>query len=87
MGSVEKENNGAVVVSLNNGKKAVVAMEKDNVFALWGNSKKVDAIDIEQYKNIKEEAKHIKDFDYFENKLSGIVTEDSDTVEVDTLAV
>ena len=87
MGSVEKENNGAVVVSLNNGKKAVVAMEKDNVFALWGNSKKVDAIDIEQYKDIKEEAKHIKDFDYFENKLSGIVTEDSDTVEVDTLAV
>lgn len=87
MGKVEKENNGAVVISLNNGKKAVVAMEKDKVFALWGSTKKVDAIDIDKYKDVKEETKRIKDFDYFDNKLSGIVTEDADTVEVDSVAV
>ena len=86
MGKLEKENNGAVVVTLNNEKRALVAMEKDKVFALWGNTKKVDAIDIEQYKDIKEETKHIKDYDYFENKLSRIVNE-SDTAEVDSVAV
>lgn len=86
MGKLEKENNGAVVVTLNNGKRALVAMEKNKVFALWGNTKKIDAIDIEKYKDIKEEARHIKDYDYFEDKLSGIVS-NADTVEVDTIAV
>ena len=87
MGKVEKENNGAVIVTLNNGKKAIVAMEKDKVFAKWGNIKNVDALDIDMYKDIKEETKRIKDFDYFENKLSGIATEEIDTVEVDSVAV
>ena len=82
MGKVDKENNGSVVVTLNNGKKALVAMEKDKVFATWGDTRKVDAIDIEQYKDVKEETKRIKDFDYFENKLSGIATEDADSVAV-----
>lgn len=86
MGKVEKENNGAVVVNLKNGKKGMVAMEKDKVFALWGTPKKVDAIDIEQYKDIKEETKRIKDYDYFENKLSGIVLE-ADTVAADSAAI
>lgn len=85
MGKVEKENNGAVIVSLNNGKKALIAMEKDNVFALWGNLKKVD--DIEQYKDVKEETKRKKDYDYFENKLSNLNI-DTDSVEVvDTVDV
>ena len=86
MGKVEKENNGAVVVALNNGKKAIVAMEKDKVFALWGNNRKVDSIDIDQYKDVKEETKRIKDYDYFENKLSGIETEEADTLAVDSVA-
>lgn len=86
MGKIEKENNGAVVVVLNNGKKALVAMEKDKVFALWGNPSKMSKIDIDQYKDVKEETKRIKDFDYFENKLSGLEGEDVDTVAVDTLA-
>lgn len=86
MGKLDKENNGAVVVTFNNGKRAIVAMEKDKVFALWGNNKNVDAIDIDQYKDIKEETKRIKDYDYFENKLAGIVS-DVDTLEADSVAV
>lgn len=85
MGKLEKENNGAVVVTLNNGKVALVAMEKDKVFAQWGNIKKVEAIDIEKYKDVKEETKRIKDFDYFDNKLKDIPNEDD--VEVDSVAV
>jgi hypothetical protein len=70
---------------LNNGKRALVAMEKDNVFALWGEIKQVKDIDIDEYKDVKEESKRIKDYDFFENKLSGIA-EDVDTLAVDTLA-
>lgn len=86
MGNVEKENNGALVVTLKNGKRALVAMEKDNVFVLWGDIAQVNNIDIDRYKDIKEEAGHIKDYDYFENKLDGI-TDEIDTVAVDTAAV
>ena len=86
MGKVEKENNGATIVTLNNGKRALVAMEKDNVFALWGDIKQAKDIDIDEYKDIKEEPKRIKDYDYFENKLSGIV-EESDTAAVDSVLV
>ena len=64
---------------------ALVAMEKDNVFALWGEIKQVKDIDIDEYKDVKEESKRIKDYDFFENKLSGIA-EDVDTLVVDTLA-
>ena len=86
MGKVEKENNGAVVVTLKNGKRALVAFEKDNVFALWGNIADVNNIDIDEYKDAQEESKHIKDYDYFESKLEGI--EDTDTIAVvDSLAV
>ena len=84
MGKVEKENNGAAVVTLNNGKRALVAMEKDNVFALWGDIKQVKDIDIDEYKDVKEESKRIKDYDFFENKLSGIA--EVDTLAVDTVA-
>ena len=85
MGKVEKENNGAAVVTLKNGKRALVAMEKDNVFALWGDIKQVKDINIDEYKDVKEESKRIKDYDFFENKLSGI--EEVDTVAVDTAVV
>ncbi|MBQ4445858.1 MAG: WG repeat-containing protein [Prevotella sp.] len=86
MGKVEKENNGAAVITLNNGMRALVAMEKDNVFALWGDIKQVKDIDIDVYKDVKEESKRIKDYDFFENKLSGI-TEDNDTLAVDSILV
>ncbi|MBQ8702260.1 MAG: WG repeat-containing protein [Prevotella sp.] len=86
MGTVEKENNGAMVVTLKNGKRALIAMEKDNVFVLWGDIAQAKSIDIDKYKDIKEEAGHIKDYDYFENKLEGII-EKSDSTEADSVAV
>ena len=85
MGTVEKENNGAVVVTLSNGMRAFVSFEKDNVSALWGNIAAVKDIDIDQYKDAHEESQRIKDYDYFENKLEGI--EVADSTAVDTLAV
>lgn len=85
MGTVEKENNGAVVVTLPNKMRALVAFEKDNVFVLWGNIAQVNDIDIEQYKDAREESRRIKDYDYFENKLEGIEVVDS--TAVDTVAV
>ena len=85
MGTVEKENNGAVVVTLSNGMRAFVSFEKDNVSALWGNIAAVKDIDIDQYKDAHEESQRIKDYDYFENKLAGI--ELSDSTAVDTVAV
>ncbi|MBP3843452.1 MAG: hypothetical protein J6E29_07445 [Prevotella sp.] len=85
MGTVEKENNGAVVVTLSNGMRAFVSFEKDNVSALWGNIAAVKDIDIDQYKDAHEESQRIKDYDYFENKLEGI--EVADSTAVDTVAV
>ena len=88
IGKVEKENNGAVIVTLNNSHRALVAMEKDKVFVLWGNIKQANSIDISEYENVKEEAERIHDYDYFENKLNGII-DPNDTIEAveDTTAV
>ena len=83
MGTVEKENNGAVVVTLKNNMRALVAFEKDNVSVLWGNIAAVKDIDIDQYKDAHEESQRIKDYDYFENKLEGIALADS--ADVDTI--
>lgn len=85
MGTVEKENNGAVVITLKNNMRALVAFEKKNVFVIWGKIAAVNEIDIEKYKDAHEESQRIKDYDYFDNKLSGI--EEVDTVEADTAAV
>lgn len=87
LGKVEKENNGAAVIALNNGKRVLIAMEKDKVYALWGDIKQSKDINIDGYKDVKEETSHIKDYDYFENKLSGIVEEVVDTLALDSAAV
>ena len=55
MGTEAKKNNSAVVVNLKNGQRAVVAMTKDRVFAVWGNMAKVEDIDIDQYKDANED--------------------------------
>lgn len=54
-GSVAKQNDGAVVVELRGGKRALIAMEKDNVTVLWGKLKPASQLDISQYKNVSEE--------------------------------
>ncbi len=55
MGKIEKENNGAVVIALKNGKRAVVGMKKDNVVVYWGDLKPAKDIDISEYKDACEE--------------------------------
>ena len=55
------------------------------MFALWCNIKNIEDIDIDEYKDVKEESKRKKDYDFFENKLSDIT--DDDIVAVDTAAV
>lgn len=50
-----------------------------------GDIKQVKDINIDEYKDVKEESKRIKDYDFFENKLSGI--EEVDTAAVDTAFV
>lgn len=74
MGKVEKENNGAAVISLKNGKRAIVGLKKDNVFVQWGDLKPAKDIDISEYEDACEE----DDYDY---------SEDTGTYEVDTTAV
>ncbi len=52
-GKIVKQNNGAAIIKLNNGKVAVVYMTSDAVTATWGNLP-VDAINIDQFENVKE---------------------------------
>lgn len=55
MGTVAKQNSNAMVLTLKNGLRAVITMDKDNVAAYWGDLKPVNEIDISKYKDIKEE--------------------------------
>ena len=52
MGTVAKQNDGAVVLNLRNGKRAFIYMKKNNVVAVWGNLKPVSEIDIKQFGDI-----------------------------------
>ena len=52
MGTVAKQNDGAVVLNLRNGKRAFIYMKKNNVVAVWGNLKPVSEIDISEYEDI-----------------------------------
>lgn len=55
IGKVAKENNGAMVITLKNGKIAVIYMKKDSVVSTWGNLKDPNEIDIDEYKDVSEE--------------------------------
>lgn len=56
MGTVAKQNNSAMVVELKGGNRAMIAMEKDNVMAYWGNSlKPAKEIDIDKFKDTVED--------------------------------
>lgn len=84
MGTVEKENNRAVVITLKNGLRAVVAMGEESTFVMWGDLKSVKDIDIDKYKDVKEKPLRVKDYDYFENYLP---TLKPDEESVDSTAV
>lgn len=51
-GKIEKQNDGAAVLKLNNKLRAAIWMEKDQVVVSWGN---IGVIDISKYKNASEE--------------------------------
>ena len=55
MGKVVKENNGAVVVALNNKKTAFVYMEPTCVHVIWGNIGSAESINIDKYEDVKED--------------------------------
>lgn len=92
MGKVAKENNGAVVIDLGNGKCAEIHMAKDNVAVNWGKLKPIKDIDISEYKDVVEEGEDVMPSLGYLNRLfpdekavSG--GEQVDTVEVDTVAL
>ena len=85
-GKVVKENNGAAIVNLNNGKRAIITMEKDKVSVFWGQLKAAKDIDISKYKDAGEEddLNNIS-YGYLNDLFSDEVA--ADTAEVDTTAV
>ena len=83
MGKVAKENNGAVVLTLNNGLRAFIAMSKDHVSVIWGDIKPVKDINIDEYKDVVEEdSSDDSSYGYLNNDFA-----DEDAAEVDTTAV
>lgn len=55
MGTVAKENNGAAVLSLKNGMRAVIYMDKYSVSIIWGDLKPVKDLNIDKYKDVSED--------------------------------
>ena len=53
MGTVAKQNSNAMVLTLKNGLRAVITMDKDNVAAYWGDLKPVNEIDISNIRTLK----------------------------------
>lgn len=53
-GKIVKKNDGAAVLTLNNGKTALICMFKDHVVATWGALGDANAIDIDKYKDVVE---------------------------------
>lgn len=87
-GKVVKENNGAAIVNLNNGKRAIITMEKDKVSVSWGQLKAAKDIDISKYKDACEEddLNNIS-YGYLNDLFSDEVAADTAVVESDSTAV
>ena len=87
-GKVVKENNGAAIVNINNGKRAIITMEKDKVSVFWGQLKAAKDIDISKYKDACEEddLNNIS-YGYLNDLFSDEVAADTAVVESDSTAV
>ena len=89
MGKVEKQNNGAAVITLKNGKTAFVYMKPNEVNIIWGNIGSASSISIDKYKDVKEdmgtkeEAPTGISWDFESNGNNG----DSDLATADSVAV
>ena len=86
MGKVEKENDGAAVITLKNGKTAFIYMNSKEVHVIWGNIGSASSINIEKYKGIKEDMGTTEEaptgirWDFETNKDNNLI----DTVDVDS---
>lgn len=56
-GTIEKENNGAVVLTINEKNRVKICMDDNDVMVIWGDIKPVKDLDIEEYKDKKEKIK------------------------------
>lgn len=54
-GKVVKQNDGAAVLALNNGKTALICMSETEVKAVWGSLGNANAINIDKYKDVQED--------------------------------
>lgn len=90
MGKVEKENDGAAVITLKNGKTAFIYMKSKEVHIIWGNIGSASSINIEKYKGIKEDMGTMEeaptgihwDFETKRDNLVDSVDVDSDSVAI-----
>lgn len=86
LGTVAKQNDNAMVLTLKNGMRAVITKDKDNVSIYWGDLKPVKELDISKYKDIKEE-EDVSNISYgYLNDLFPDVIE-ADTTVADTAIV
>lgn len=74
MGTLAKGNNGAKVFNLKNNMRALLTLESNAVTLLWGDINSEDNIDIEQYKDNKENVT-------FESSDNDTMVEDSTVVD------
>ncbi len=82
-GKIVKQNNGAAVLSLNNGKVAVVYMTPDAVTLAWGEGN-ANSIDIEQFKDVKEAGIGENEGSYSQPDLDSSYYDGVDTCAADT---
>ena len=82
MGTIAKQNNGAIVFSLKNGMRAILTIGKDRVGIAWGDIKPIQDLDIGEFEDACEE-------DDLSNISYGYLNElfpDKNTIEADTIA-
>lgn len=79
-GKVVKENDGAVVLTLNNGKTAFIYMESKRVVLIWGNIGSANSIIINKYADVKE------DMGSYDQVPERYDSDDADIAEVDSTA-
>lgn len=58
MGKIAKQNDGAAVLTLNGGTRALVFMDPTRVVAMWGDIAQVNDIDISRYEDVSEDGEN-----------------------------
>ena len=95
MGKIVKQNNGAAVISTNDGKTAFMYMEKKEVVIMYGNLGDASKLVIDKYKDVVEDGENTGISYGYLNSLfpdrknnggGNYDTEEVDTVAVDTVA-